>query len=512
MQETATVFATPKVGTYRANSKSGPLMPQIGLLGAVPRIDRKSIVPLYRQIYESLRESILAGTLPESTRLPPERVLAQRLHVNRSTVVHAYRELGIDGLIEQKVGSGSRVVPQLRRGQADRSSTVPWWLTLPPWRVGEFPAVLGELAAKQEPGRISFVQGVAPNEPSPLKALAKSFARVAGDPRFILSYGDSEGYAPLREAIAERMKAGGAATQPRDIIVLTGSTQGIMMVAQSLAEPGDEIIVETPSYPGALQIFQICGLRAIPVPLDEDGMRVDHVEAILRTRRPRFIYTMPTLHNPTNVTMNTDRRERLTTLARRAGIPIVEDDPYGELAQKSEPSLVGLAPDYVVHLSTFSKTIAPSLRVGWLAAPRTIVERLLLRKQALDMATSLYVQAAIHDYLQTGYDAHVAQLRDELVLRRMMADDAIARHWPSTLRTSKASGGFYVWVTTPRDLRARPLLDQSERLGASFLFGEAFFANSGGEHHFRLALTPIAREEIPEGIRRIGSAIAAVRA
>jgi len=477
----------------------------------LPKLDRESIVPLYRQIYESLREGILAGTLPESTRLPPERSLAERLNVNRSTVVHAYRELVADGLIEQRVGSGSRVAPVLR-GQPERSAAVPWWVTLPPWRVGEFPMILGELAAKQEPGKISFVQGVAPNEPSPLEELAKSFSLASRDARLVLSYGDSEGYEPLREAISNRMTHRGAKTRSKDVIVLTGSTQGIMIVAQSLAEPGDEIVVEVPSYPGALQIFQICGLRAIPVPVDEEGMRVDHVEAILRTRRPRFIYTMPSLHNPTNVTMNADRRERLVTLARRAGIPIVEDDPYGELAADGNAPLVGLAPEYVVYLSTFSKTIAPSLRVGWLSAPSTILDRLLLRKQAHDMATSLYVQAAIADYLSRSYDAHVSLLRKELLERRRIADEAIAQHWPRTIRISPAVGGFYLWATTPREIRARPLLDAAERLGASFLFGEAFFANSGGDHHFRLALTAVSRNEIAEGIRRIGDAIVAVRA
>jgi 2-aminoadipate transaminase len=484
---------------------------RIGWAGVLPELDRESIVPIYRQVYEHLREAILAGTLPESTRLPPERTFAARLSVNRSTIVHAYRELVAEGLIEQRVGSGSRVVPQLRGGQPERTAGVPWWVTLPPWRVGEFPNVLGELAAKPEAGRISFVQGVAPDEPSPLGELAKSFERVARDPRFVLSYGDSEGYEPLRAAIAERMKARGAATiAPGSIIVLTGSTQGIAIVAQSLAEPGDEIIVESPSYPGALQVFQINGLRAISVPVDDEGMRVDHVEAVLRTRRPRFIYTMPSLHNPTNATMNADRRERLATIARRAGVPIVEDDPYGPLAPQGSP-LVALAPDYVVYLSTFSKTIAPSLRVGWLAAPRTILERLLLRKQAYDMATSLYVQAAIADYLERGYDAHVGQLRNELLERRRLADEAIAQYWPAGLRAGGPSGGFYLWTSTPREIRARALLDASERLGASFLFGEAFFANSGGDHHFRLALTAVTRREIAEGIRRIGEAISTLR-
>ncbi|HZV76537.1 MAG TPA: PLP-dependent aminotransferase family protein [Candidatus Babeliales bacterium] len=486
-------------------------MSPIGWAGLLPELDRDSIVPLYRQIYEHLREAILTGTLPESTRLPPERTMAERLAVNRSTIVHAYRELVRDSLIEQRVGSGSRVVPQVRGGQPERAAGVPWWITLPPWRVGAFPNVLGELAAKPEPGRISFVQGVAPDEPSPLAELAKSFGRVARDPRFVLSYGDSEGYEPLRAAIAARMNARGARTvTPGSVIVLTGSTQGIAIVAQSLAEPGDEIIVESPSYPGALQVFQINGLRAISVPVDDDGMRVDHVEAVLRTRRPRFIYTMPSLHNPTNATMNADRRERLATIARRAGVPIVEDDPYGPLAPAGTP-LVALAPDHVVYISTFSKTIAPSLRVGWLVAPRTILERLLLRKQAYDMATSLYVQAAIADYLERGYDAHVEVLRNELFERRAVADEAIGKHWPTGLKATCGSGGFYLWASTPREVRARALLDASERLGASFLFGEAFFANSGGDHYFRLALTAPARREIGEGIRRIGEAISAIR-
>ncbi len=479
-------------------------MRDVGWPSAIPVVDRESIVPIYQQIYEDLRESILTGTLPESTRLPPERVLAERLGVNRSTVVHAYRELVADGLIEQRVGSGSRVARNV--GHPPRSAEVPWWITLPPWQVGSFPQVLGELAATFGGERISFVQGVPPVDPSPLKELAKSFQRVARDPAYVLSYGDSEGHMPLREAISARMRARGCATTARDVLVLTGSTQGITLVAQSLAEPGDEIIVEQPTYPGALQIFQIAGLRAIPVPVDEDGMRVDHVEAILRTRKPRFIYTMPSLHNPTGVTMNGDRRDRLVTLAQRARVPIVEDDPYGELARNPGPPLVARAPDYVVYLSTFSKTIAPSLRLGWLAAPRTIFERLLLRKQSQDMATSLYVQGGVVDYLARDYDRHVVRLREELASRHAIAREAIAEHWPKTMRVMGA-GGFYLWATAPREMRARALLDASERRGVSFLFGEAFHAATGGDHNFRLAITTVTREQLVDGIARIGRAI-----
>jgi len=467
-------------------------------------LDRHSVVPIYRQIYERLRDQILAGALPEGTRLPPERTLAERTAVNRSTVVHAYRDLAADGLIEQRVGSGSRVA-SLGGGRPDRSAAVPWWVALPPWRVGEFPAVLGELAATQHDA-IGFVQGVPPAEPSPLADLARSFARAGGDVNFVLTYGDSEGYAPLRELIAARMRARGCAVDGRDVLMLTGSTQGITLAAQSLAEPGDEIVVEAPTYPGALQIFQIAGLRAIPVPVDEDGMRVDHVEAILRTRRPRFIYTMPSMHNPTGVTMSGERRDRLVTLARRHGVPLVEDDPYGELAATPAPPLLARDPESVIYLSSFSKTIAPSLRLGWLVAPRSIYERLLLRKQSIDMASSTYIQAGVRDYVESAYDAHLVALREELRTRRAIAFAAIEEHWPPAMRALRGGDGYYLWATAPRELRARALLAAAERRGVSFLFGEAFFAQSGGDHSFRLALTPLPRAAIAEGIRRIGEA------
>lgn len=469
-------------------------------------LDRSSIVPIYRQIYERLREQILAGSLPEGTRLPPERALAERLEVNRSTVVHAYRDLVADGLMRQRVGSGSRVAALDEGGRPDRSAEVPWWITLPPWRVGQFPSVLGELAAAEHGDLVAFVQGVPPAEPSPLEDLAASFARVGGDMKYVLTYGDSEGYGPLREAIALRMRARGCAVDPRDVLMLTGSTQGITLAAQSLAEPGDEIVVEAPTYPGALQIFQIAGLRAIPVPVDDEGMRVDHVEAILRTRKPRFVYTMPGIHNPTGVTMNADRRDRLVTLARRHGVPLVEDDPYGALNPPGNAPLRARDSDSVIYISSFSKTIAPSLRLGWLVAPRTIYERLLLRKQSYDMASSMYIQAGVRDYLERGYDAHVAALRADLRERRALAHAAIEKHWPAPMRVLTGGDGYYLWATAPREIRARALLAAAERRGASFLFGEAFFPQAGGDHNFRLSITPVPRGAIEEGIRRIGDA------
>ncbi len=215
---------------------------------------------------------------------------------------------------------------------------------------------------------------------------------------------------------------------------------------------------------------------------------------------------MPSIHNPTGVTMNADRRDRLVTLARRYGVPVVEDDPYGELADPPMAPLLARDGEYVIYLSSFSKTIAPSLRLGWLIAPRTIYERLLLRKQSYDMASSMYIQAGVRDYLEWGYDLHIRALRSELLERRAIAHRAIERWWPPAMRVAPGGDGYYLWATAPRETRARALLASAERVGASFLFGEAFFAQSGGDHNFRLALTPVARTAIDEGIRRIGEA------
>jgi 2-aminoadipate transaminase len=490
--------------------------PHVQMVGAMMRngwsdcaveIDRTSIVPIYRQIVERLREQILIGALPEGTRLPPERSLATTLAVNRSTVVHAYRDLAVAGLIDQRVGSGSRVAV-LEPNHPERSATVPWWAALPAWRTGRFPALLGELAPAGRGDSIAFIQGVPPAEPSPLDDLSRSFARVGGDVNYVLTYGEGEGYRPLRDEIAGRMRLRGAKIVARDVLVLTGSTQGIALVAQSLAEPGDEIVVEAPTYPGALQVFAIRGLRPIAVPVDENGLRVDQLQTVLRTRRPRFIYTLPSLHNPTGVTLNEARRERLVTLAARAGVPLVEDDPYGELALARGAPLVARNAEYVIYLSSFSTTIAPSLRLGWLCAPRTIYERLLLCKQSSDLATSMYVQAGVWDYLRTAYDSHLPLLRAELQARRAIALDAIDRFWPASVRVAREGGGFYLWATAPRGQRARVLLEAAEKRGASFLCGAAFFAENGGDHNFRLALTPVPRDTLVEGIRRIGEAIA----
>jgi DNA-binding transcriptional MocR family regulator len=162
----------------------------------------------------------------------------------------------------------------------------------------------------------------------------------------------------------------------------------------------------------------------------------------------------------------------------------------------------------VIYLSSFSKTIAPSLRLGWMAAPRTIFDRLLLRKQSYDMATSMYIQAGVDDFVRTAYDGHVRALRVELAERRAIANAAIAAHWPASLRVDPNADGYYVWATAPREVRTRALLASAERRGVSFLFGEPFFAQGGGDHNLRLALTPVPRAAIAEGIARIGQLLA----
>ena len=231
-------------------------------------------------------------------------------------------------------------------------------------------------------------------------------------------------------------------------------------------------------------------------------MRVDHIEAILRTRRPRFIYTMPSLHNPTGVTLSEERRERLVMLARRWGVPLVEDDPYGELAQSSLAPLIARGSDDVIYLSSFSKTIAPSLRLGWMVAPRTIYDRLLLRKQSYDMATSMYIQAGVDDFMRTAYDAHLRALRvgagrapgagergDRAVLAALAARRSATPTATTCGRARRANSARARCWRAPSGAASRSCS------------AKPFFAQGGGDHHIRLALTPVPREAIEEGHR-----------
>src|SRR6266480_2449556 len=279
-----------------------------------------------------------------------------------------------------------------------------------------------------------------------------------------------------------------------------------------LASVGDDIVVEVPTYLGAIQTFRALGARVIGVPTDSDGMRVDLLETILARHRPRLIYTLPTFQNPTGVVMSPERRRRLLLLARRYQTPILEDDPYSEIyfeGKQPQPLKAFDTHSQVIYLSTFSKILAPGLRVAWLAAPEPMIERLTLHKQIFDLSTNALGQWAVSEILQRDslIDNHLAKLRHYYQNKRDLMLQAIRTHLRDAVRVNPPGGGFHLWCRLQGDVRARALLREATREHVAFVIGEPFHVDGGGQQHFRLGFAFPEEEKIEEGVRRIGVAL-----
>src|SRR5713226_5577426 len=481
-------------------------------------LDRSSGMPLYRQICQRLREGILSGELSEGTRLPTERALASELGVNGTTVMNAYNELASEGLIEGHVGRGTLV----RRNQFSyigdgfENETASWLLGLPAGEreiLGPDALLLSELASMSERKEII---SMAPGNPPPDLLPAEMIRTIFTDSllsarQSALGYGPVEGLHSLRRAIAASMRKRGVPVDVQHILVLSGSTQGVGLIGRFLLNPGDEVVVEVPTYLGAIQMFRALNVRVMGVPTDNEGIRVDLLESILARHRPRLIYTIPTFQNPTGTVMSQDRRRRLLLLAKRYQTPILEDDPYGEIyyeGKERQPLKALDTNGQVLYLSTFSKTLAPGLRVAWLAAPEPMIERLSLHKQVFDLNTNAIGQWAVSEILRRGLMTdHLTLLRQRYQQKRDLMLEAIRTHWPKDVRVNSPTGGFHLWCRLPGDMRARTLLREAAHEQVAFVIGEPFHVDGGGQQQFRLSFAYLEEEHIEEGIRRIGSAM-----
>jgi DNA-binding transcriptional MocR family regulator len=484
------------------------------------RLDRDSRTPLYLQIRNQLREMILDGTLSEGSRLPPERKMAAALGVNRSTVVNAYRELAADGLVEGHVGRGTivrRPPPALAQLPNHLIAHPLVWneYFVPRPEGGRDPLLRDLMALLTRADIISFAAGIPAPELYPLDDFQQAMTYIldtAG--QTLLQPCPVEGYYPLRQTIARRMARRGATVRAENILIVTGSQQGLDLIARAFLRAGDEVVVEAPSYLGALQIFSTAGTRLLGVPLDGEGMRVDILENILLRYRPKLIYTLPTFQNPSGRTMAPRRRLRLLELARRHRVPIVEDDPYGELYYTDQPPSPLLALDqdgYVIYLSTFSKILFPGLRLGWVAAPRPVIERLSQIKQLADLHCSTLIQGVVHEFCQRGaLDKHLDRVRGLYRQRRDAMLTALTKYGPTGLEWDEPQGGFNLWCRLPPGLKARQLMVEAARQGVALVPGEVFYPDGGGQEEMRLNFScpPVAL--IEEGVQRVGVALTAL--
>jgi 2-aminoadipate transaminase len=373
------------------------------------------------------------------------------------------------------------------------------------------------MAITARPEVISLAGGLPDTSTFPPESFAAQMARIAHESAAeALQYGPTEGFEETKACIAEVMAAEGMAPDTDDLIVTTGGQQAIDLVCKTLVDPGDPVICEAPTYPGAVPTFSSYEADVIQVATDEDGMRIDELEELLARlgregRRPKFIYSVPTFQNPAGVTMSAPRRERLVDLAREHEVLVLEDNPYGLLRFEGEPTTPLYAldgGDYVLYLGTLSKILSPGIRVGWLAAPPPVMEKIVLGKQASDLCSSTLSQHFVREYFGEGrWREYIANLIDIYRGRRDAMLEALERHFPAQAEWTHPEGGLFLWATLPDYIDTTDLLAKALGENVAFVPGRAAYADGRGAHSMRLNFSCSTEDEIREGIRRIGKVI-----
>jgi len=390
-------------------------------------------------------------------------------------------------------------------------------------------AVRELLKLTEQPDIISFGGGLPAPEVFPTERFRESCDRVLKhEGAKALQYSTTEGFRPLREMIARHAVRFGINIRAEHVLLTSGSQQALDLIGSVFVNPGDHLLVERPTYLGALQAWRAYQAEYACVSMDDDGMRTDEVESQIRTG-PKFIYALPNFQNPGGVTLSYERRLALVDIADRYGVPIIEDDPYGELRFEGEhlPPLVVLDADKlngrqynhqnepqsyfqgnVIYMSTFSKTLAPGLRLGWIVAPERVIQHCIMAKQGMDLHTSSFVQMVAYEVAKDGFlTEHVRQIRDVYRERRDVMLAAMSEHFPPGVRWTKPQGGLFLWVALPEDLDSTAVLEEAIAHKVAFVPGATFYPNGEQKNSFRLNFSNAQPAQIEEGIARLGQVL-----
>jgi 2-aminoadipate transaminase len=379
------------------------------------------------------------------------------------------------------------------------------------------------LKVAEKADMISFAGGLPAPDLFPVQRLQEACERVLSKhSAFALQYGPTEGCEVLREMIARHMARYGILAKVENVLITSGSQQALDLIGKLLINSGDRVLVEAPTYLGALQAFSLYGAHYLSVPADEDGLRTELLEKSLRLG-PKFMYLLPNFQNPAGVTLSEGRREQLVCLADQHGIPIIEDDPYGQLRYEGEhiPPLVVIDQknmrrddDFsfgnVIYLSTFSKTLAPGLRLGWIVAPKDVIGKLTQLKQGADLHTSTFSQLVAYEVARGGFlDQHVRRIRQVYRERRDVMLQALEEFFPSEVTWTHPKGGLFLWISLPRGMDSQLLFRSALAEKVAFVPGDSFYADNDLEsyRHLRLNFSYCTPEQIREGIRRLSVAV-----
>jgi 2-aminoadipate transaminase len=367
------------------------------------------------------------------------------------------------------------------------------------------------LKITQQPEIISFAGGLPSPLTFPVDAMKNAFDKVLSTTgKTALQYGPTDGYMPLRQWIADSLSTNGAKIVPEQVLMVSGSQQALDLLGKVLIDEGSRVLVETPSYLGALQAFSVYRPEFKSVLTDEDGLVPSSLDAV--AEGARLLYALPNFQNPTGRTLTTARRLELVETCARLGLPLIEDDPYGALSYKGDPlpKMVAMNPEGVIYMGSFSKVLTPGIRLGYVVAPLPLVRRLELAKQAADLHTAQLTQMVVHEVIKDGFlDQHIPTIRALYGNQCQVMLDAMAEHFPASATWTKPEGGMFIWVTLPKHINAMELLDEAIKEKVAFVPGSPFYANEPGTNTLRLSFVTVPPERIQQGIAILGRLIAA---
>jgi len=368
------------------------------------------------------------------------------------------------------------------------------------------------LKVTADPKVISFAGGLPNPELFPVKDLADATAKVlAEDGDEALQYSTTEGYLPLRQYIAERYsKKKGLEVEPDEILITNGSQQGLDLIAKVFLNAGDRIVIERPGYLGAIQAFSLFEPRFIPIPLQEDGIDICLLKNALDLNEVKLFHTVVNFQNPSGTTYSKQKRLELADIFEDRDTILVEDDPYGELRFAAEPlpSIRSHRKENVILLGSFSKIVAPGLRLGWICAPEDVIEKIVIAKQASDLHSNYLSQRIVHRYLgDRDIDEHIVKIREAYKSQRDIMISSMEEHFPKEVEFTRPDGGMFLWVTLPEGVSALRLFDLAGGEDVAFVPGSAFYVDEGGSNTLRLNFSNSNADEIKEGIRRLAKVI-----
>lgn len=473
-------------------------------------LDREGEEPIYRQLIRHIRMQIESGNLSAGSRLPASRDLARQLSISRISVVNAYAELRAQGYLSAHAGRGTFVAGDSGNGNPGGNghsvATIEETPTTPDRSIREM------MRLGRKPGVISFSHGSLSPEFFPVHHLRDAInAVLERDGSRALGYEATEGYGPLRTAVREYVSALGIQCSTDHILITGGAQQGIDLVIQALLADGETVVTENPTYLGVIDIARTRRVQLHGISMDEDGIRLDHLENYLIDNSPKLIYVMPTFHNPTGNTMPLHRRRQLLNLANNYKVPILEDGVHHEFRFEGEslPPLKALDDTgIVIHVSAFTKMMLPGLRIGYVISDSRHYERLVRVKAAADISTPGLNQRAIHLMLVNGLLSQQLERNNrELLRRRDVAIDAARRYLPPGTRWNTPQGGMYLWASLPKaGPNAAELYISAVQAGVAYAIGNVFYTNGCGSHRIRLNYATHGPEQIVEGFRRLGRA------